>query len=128
MVSGYFVVQKFFEFYFRHSVVLKLLPTRGFAKVFVQKVNSFFLPAGRQGLVLRRTMEGDANTRTPIIVTKLPGTDLFIQVCCTGCGARPRADGKNKRISIFHAVMPGDTHRGVLFCYGHEPRLREKLK
>ena len=41
MVPGYFVVQKYFEFYFRHSVVLKLLPTRGFAKVFVQKVNSF---------------------------------------------------------------------------------------
>jgi len=40
MDSGYFVVQKFFEFYFRHRVVLKLRPTRGFVKVFVQKVNS----------------------------------------------------------------------------------------
>ena len=43
MVSGYFVVQKFFEFYFRHSVVLKLLPTRGIAKVFVQKVNPLYV-------------------------------------------------------------------------------------
>ena len=29
----------------------------------------------------------DADTVTPIIVTKLPGSALFIQLCCTGCGA-----------------------------------------
>jgi hypothetical protein len=45
-------------------------------------------------LALRRTMEEDADTRTTIIVTKLPGSALFIHLCCTGCGARPREDGK----------------------------------
>ena len=34
MVSGYFVIQKFFEFFFRHGVVLRLLPTdQGFVQV-----------------------------------------------------------------------------------------------
>jgi hypothetical protein len=46
---------------------------------FVEKVNSF-------SVLLRRTMEEDVDTVTQIIITKLPGTALFIQLCCTGCG------------------------------------------
>ena len=34
----------------------------------------------------------NADTVTAIIVTKLPGSALFIQLCCTGCGARHRWD------------------------------------
>ena len=44
------------------------------------------------GLVLRRIMKEDADTRTTIIVTNLPGSALSIYLCCTSCGARPRAD------------------------------------
>ena len=32
-----------------------------------------------------------------MIVTKLPGSALFIYLCCTGCGARPRADGSPRK-------------------------------
>ena len=46
--------------------------------------------------LLRRTMEEDADTRTTIIVTKLPGSALFFQLCCTGCGARSQAVGKGE--------------------------------
>jgi hypothetical protein len=41
-------------------------------------------------------MEEDADTGTPFIVTNLPGSALFIQLCCTGCGARPRANGDGR--------------------------------
>jgi hypothetical protein len=40
-------------------------------------------------------MEEDANIKTTIISTKLPGYAIFIHLCCTGCGARPQADGSN---------------------------------
>jgi len=32
-----------------------------------------------------------ADTGTTSIVTNLPGAALFIQLCCTDCGARPQA-------------------------------------
>jgi len=45
-------------------------------------------------------MEADADNGTTIIVIKLPGSALFIHLCCTGCGARPRADGSSKNQSL----------------------------
>jgi len=53
--------------------------------LFEQEGKSFPFPAGNN--------YGIAGAITTIIVTNLPGSALFIQLCCTGCGARPRADG-----------------------------------
>jgi len=48
---------------------------------------------------LRRTMEErcwywnlPTGRQAPIIVIKLPRSALFIQLCCVGCGARPRSN------------------------------------
>ena len=75
-----------------------LAATRGFAKLFVQKVKSFWF-------VLWRTMKEDANARTTIIVTKLPGSALFIHLCCTGCGTRPRVDGTSTPFKSFYTRL-----------------------
>jgi uncharacterized membrane protein len=40
MVSGYFVVQKLFEFFFRYSVVLKFLPTVSLSAI-IRNLESF---------------------------------------------------------------------------------------
>jgi len=61
------------------------------------------------GLLLRTTIEKDADTVTPIIVTKLPVSALFIQLCCTDCGAKPRADRIFKR-SVYEVHSTYDKH------------------
>ena len=51
----------------------------------------------------------DTDTITPIIVTKLPVSALFIQLCCTDCGAKPRADRIFKR-SVYEVHSTYDKH------------------
>jgi hypothetical protein len=47
----------------------------------------------------------DPNTKSSIIVTKLPRPVLFIHLCCTGCGARPRVDGTSTPFKSFYTRL-----------------------